>query len=117
MRRPSDFKHAALLWLLASTYVAVATVVVCLIHFGIGGVSAATVFDALIYAGAALVGMWAGLGRHSKTAGFAGVGASMAPHRGARFRFAVPTASARRWAPPHYRGLRTPVKRKLKASP
>jgi MFS family permease len=33
-----------------------------------------TVFDALVYADAALVGIWAGLGRHSKAVGFLGVG-------------------------------------------
>jgi hypothetical protein len=34
-------------------------------------------FDALVYADASLVGMWAGLGRHSKAAGFFGVGGTV----------------------------------------
>lgn len=70
-------KHALLLWLLAGLHLAGASAVAVVIHFDKGGVAAAVVFDALIYAAAALVGMWAGLARHSKLAGFAGVGASM----------------------------------------
>lgn len=66
------------LWLPAGLYVAGASAVACLIHFRIGDRPIAVVFDALIYAGAVLVGFWAGLGRHSKIAGFAGVGTSMA---------------------------------------
>ncbi len=71
-------KQGLLLWLLATLYLAVASALAVLIHFEKGGVTAAIAFDALIYAAAALVGMWAGLARHSKRAGFAGVGAFMA---------------------------------------
>jgi hypothetical protein len=61
----------------AALYVAGASAVACLIHFDIGGRPMAVVFDALVCAGAVLVGLWAGLGQHSKIVGFVGVGASM----------------------------------------
>lgn len=66
------------LWLPAGLYVAGATAVACLIHFDVGSPPVAVTFESLIYAGAVLVGYWAGLGRHSKIAGFGGVGASLA---------------------------------------
>lgn len=78
MRRLFHPTNAVLLWFLAGTYFVGTCAVACLIHFDRGGVPLATVFDALVYAGAALIGMWAGLGSHSKRAGCAGVGASMA---------------------------------------
>ncbi|HVX11162.1 MAG TPA: hypothetical protein VHC22_08280 [Pirellulales bacterium] len=70
-------KPVVLPWLLTGLYLAGASLVAGMIHFDVGGVPAAVVFDSLVYAGAALVGMWAGLGRHSKIAGFAGVGSSL----------------------------------------
>jgi hypothetical protein len=70
-------KRVVLPWLLPGLHLVGASLVACLIHFDVGGVPVAVVFDSLVYAGAALVGMWAGLGRHSKIAGFAGVGASL----------------------------------------
>lgn len=66
------------LWLPAGVYVAGASAVACSIHFDVGGQPVAVVFESLIYAGAVLVGYWAGLGRHSKIAGFVGVGTSLA---------------------------------------
>lgn len=66
------------LLLLAAEYIAALGLAASLIHFDVGGVPLAVAFDALVYAAAALVGMWAGLGRHSKLAGFVGVGAAMA---------------------------------------
>lgn len=70
--------RSVLLWLLAAEYIAGLGLAAFIIHFDAGGVPAAVAFDALVYAAAALVGMWAGLGRHSKLAGFVGVGAAMA---------------------------------------
>lgn len=62
---------------LAGLYVVGASGLAGIIHLEIGGRPAVVAFDAVIYAGAVLVGLWAGLGRHSKTMGFAGVGASL----------------------------------------
>jgi hypothetical protein len=55
-----------------------AVALVWLINSGRGGAVSQIAFDALIYADATLIGMWAGWGRHSKAAGFAGVGATTA---------------------------------------
>lgn len=47
------------------------------IDAGIGSPMAEALLDALIYADAGLLALWAGLGRHSKRKGFAGVGLGM----------------------------------------
>ena len=71
-----SMRHVISLPVLAGLYVAGAIALASLIHLDIGGRPIRVLFDAVIYAGAALVGLWAGLGRHSKTMGFAGVGAT-----------------------------------------
>ena len=63
--------------ILVAIHVASGVGLVSLIDAGIGGMRLSMAFDALVYADAALVGIWAGLGRHSKTAGFLGVGGTM----------------------------------------
>lgn len=63
--------------ILVAAHLAAGGVLVWLIDAGIGGVSLQIIFDALIYADATLVGFWAGLGRHSKAAGYLGVGAAV----------------------------------------
>ncbi|HVA51222.1 MAG TPA: hypothetical protein VNH11_33075 [Pirellulales bacterium] len=78
--RGSDNRPAAneggrevILWLLAAAHLAAAVVLVWLIDSG-GGPPLEAAFDALVYADAALVGIWTGWGRHSKATGFLGVG-------------------------------------------
>jgi hypothetical protein len=64
--------------IVVAIHVAAGVGLVWLIDAGVGGTRLSMAFDALVYADASLVGMWAGLGRHSKAAGFFGVGGTVA---------------------------------------
>lgn len=62
---------------LAGLHLTAGAALAWLIDSGVGSPIAAALLDALVYADAGLLAIWAGLGRHSKRAGFLGVGLGM----------------------------------------
>ncbi|HJT33190.1 MAG TPA: hypothetical protein VJ783_14195 [Pirellulales bacterium] len=70
--------HRLILLALAALHLVAGVMLAWSIDAGIGSPGAAVLLDALVYADAGLLAVWAGLGRHSKWAGFFGVGLGMA---------------------------------------
>lgn len=66
------------LFTLAALHLAAGVTLAWCIDAGLGSPVAERLLDALVYADAGLLAVWAGLGRHSKWAGFFGVGLGMA---------------------------------------
>lgn len=74
---PTPSRQFALL-MLAVSHFAAGVSLAWLIDHGIGSPVSEALLDALVYADAGLLAVWAGSGRHSKWVGFAGVGLGMA---------------------------------------
>lgn len=70
--------HRLTLFALAALHLAAGATLAWSIDAGIGSPVVEVLLDALVYADAGLLAAWAGLGRHSKWAGFFGVGLGMA---------------------------------------
>ncbi|HUY88851.1 MAG TPA: hypothetical protein VMV10_08970 [Pirellulales bacterium] len=68
--RPAPLIPNSLSWLVATHLVAGGGAATCLMQ-GVAPAAAETFLDALLGAELGLLGIWAGLGEHSKTAGFA----------------------------------------------
>lgn len=70
--------HRLTLFALAALHLAAGAMLAWSIDAGVGSPVVEVLLDALVYADAGLLAVWAGLGRHSKWAGFFGVGLGMA---------------------------------------
>lgn len=70
--------HRLTLFALAAVHLAAGAMLAWGIDAGVGSPVVEVLLDALVYADAGLLAVWAGLGRHSKWAGFFGVGLGMA---------------------------------------